>query len=143
LRSVAFDNVTIDRGGTAEQLFLDQSVAAPLAGSEGTVALAAGSPPASETVLTAAAIRAGITVQPSPSTRGGTPRLALVPQGDGSAFRALGLQPGDVLTSINGQSVANVDQAAQLLASPPPDGIATIAVERAGQIIALRASIAR
>lgn len=145
LKSVAFDNVTIDRGGTAEQLFLDQSVAAPVAGGGGaTFATAPAPQPASgAAALTAAALRAGITIQPSPSVRGATPRFALAPQGDGEAFRALGLQPGDVLTSINGQSVANVDQAAQLLASPPPDGIATIAVERAGQIIALRASIAR
>jgi len=32
LRAVAFDHVTIDRGGVAEQLFLDQSVAAPAIG---------------------------------------------------------------------------------------------------------------
>jgi general secretion pathway protein C len=31
LKAVARDNVTIDRGGAAEQLFLDQSVAAPVA----------------------------------------------------------------------------------------------------------------
>ena len=29
LESVAFDNVTIDRGGTSEQIFLDQSTPAP------------------------------------------------------------------------------------------------------------------
>jgi general secretion pathway protein C len=31
LKMVSFDNVTIDRGGVAEQIFLDQSVAAPVA----------------------------------------------------------------------------------------------------------------
>ncbi len=43
LKSVAFDNVTIERGGVPEQLFLDQSVAAsPVAASRPPVPLVTG-----------------------------------------------------------------------------------------------------
>ena len=125
LRSVAFDSVTIDRGGALEQVFLDQSVppravvggAAP---SPGAVAVPALPPSPIPGVSLSAPTANGVTVS-----------------GDATnpAFRASGLQPGDVVTAVNGSPVRAGAQIDQMLAAPSETGITALTVTRAGQTL--------
>lgn len=112
LKAVAFDHVTIDRGGAAEQLFLDQSAPAPTAepasspdvGPASSPLTSAGTPPSR--------------VEPSAEDMkrdiGFAPRLdggritGLVVSSRGPAFAAAGFQPGDIVTQINGRPVADL-----------------------------------
>jgi general secretion pathway protein C len=125
LSAVAFDSVTITRGGTEEQIFLDQS------------------PPAAEI---AAAVPAAPQAAPSivesappidfePRMAGGKlAGIAVRPRGDGAAFRAAGFAPGDVIVAVNGAPVRSADQLRAL------DGAAEAAltVDRGGRQVTMR-----
>lgn len=128
LAEVGFDSITIDRGGTREQLFLDQSTPAPAA------------TPTGETTVTQAPVPV---VSATPQSAPGAaplrfePRvgenqidgLTVAPGGDGgAAFRTAGFQPGDVIVAVNGQRVTSPAQAEQILRAG--DGRATLTVER-------------
>lgn len=125
LRAVAFDSVTVDRGGALEQVFLDQSVPprAVVGGPPPTPgAVAAPAPPPSPIpgVSLSAPTANGVTVS-----------------GDAAnpAFRASGLQPGDVVTAVNGSPVRAGTQIDSLLAEPSETGITALTVTRAGQTL--------
>ena len=125
LKSVAFDNVTIDRGGALEQVFLDQSVPPrAIVGVPSLVSGAAAVPVAPPSLIP------GVTLS-SPSANGVTV------SGDASnpAFRASGLQPGDVVTQVNGVAVRQGTQIDRVLAAPSGTGITTLTVTRAGQTL--------
>jgi general secretion pathway protein C len=142
LVAVAFDNVTISRGGAREQVFLDQSapanVVAPGAGPSPVVLPSAAtpvpppaSPPASDVRIT-------------PQVEGGqVTGFTVDPQGVGDAFRAYGFEPGDVVTSINGiaASVATPEQVRAALSQSGGEVVAT--VQRQGRTVTLRGSYAR
>ena len=51
------------------------------------------------------------------------------------AFRASGLQPGDVVTAVNGAAVVQGTQLHRVLAQPSPTGITTLTITRAGQTV--------
>ena len=137
LKSVARDNVTIERGGVAEQLYLDQSVPAAVA-KPTTPPLPSANVP---TTTTAVALRTDIAFAPH-LEKGVLTGLVVTPGGSGAAFRALGLQPGDVLTQINGQGFRSADDAARVLAALPASGPVTFGVERAGKPVTLTARVA-
>ncbi len=124
LRSVAFDSVTIDRGGTLEQVFLDQSVPPRAVVGGPTPAGAAAVPPPLPSPIP------GVTLS-APSGQG------VVVSGDAAnpAFRASGLQPGDVVTAVNGSPVRAGTQIDRLLAAPSETGITALTVTRAGQTL--------
>lgn len=120
LAGVAFDHVILDRGGSRESLFLDQSAPAtpadpvaeptPAAAEPATAAAASGSE------ISPQALQAGIGFAPR-SEGGKVTGLTLEPRGDGAVFRAAGLRPGDVVRTINGRPVASAaDVAAQMSA---------------------------
>jgi len=135
LKAVAFDSVTIDRGGTAEQIFLDQSVPAPEAG---TVAPSIASPGG----LTVQQIQAGI--QFLPRTEGGrVTGLILRPAGDAAAFTGAGFREGDILVAINGQPISSPDDAQRLSAQLAPGTNVSVSVERGGDIIPIAITIAK
>lgn len=124
LVAVAFDAVTIDSGGRRESLFLDQSSgAAPVT-------------PASAGAASQARLAADILV---------TPRLqgtaitgyVLTPKGSGTAFLAAGLQPGDVLVSVDGAPVASIADPGALTRRLDAGGVG-ITVERAGSRVNLQ-----
>ncbi|WP_426166433.1 type II secretion system protein N [Sandarakinorhabdus sp. DWP1-3-1] len=128
LQAVGFDSVTLLRGGTPEKLFLDQS--------------AGGIP------VTPAAIGAAPNAGPAPRLAADvqvTPRLngsaitgyVLAPKGSGAAFATAGLQPGDVLVSVDGAPVAALGDPAALARQLDSGGI-EIGVERGGRIVKLR-----
>ncbi len=136
LKSVAFDHVTIDRGGAAEDLFLDQSGA--------VTPVTPGAAPA----LTTGA--AGIQVGQLRNEIGFIPRidggrisgLTVRPQGTGNAFRAAGLKEGDVVTSIGGRPVSGPGDLDRIAKDFAGGGNVPITVERGQDTLPLSITIA-
>ena len=133
LTGVGFDNVTISRAGTAEQLFLDQSEPAPVAGGA-----AAAPVPGAPAVVTPAGPFAGAAMNFQPRIAGsGINGIIVTPGADGGqAFRAAGFQPGDVIVSVNGQRITSLDQARSAAAGT--NGEVNVMVDRGGRAVALR-----
>ena len=129
LKSVAFDHVTLDRGGASEDLFLPQSDGA---GSAPVPVASTGSPPAppapgAGTSVSAADLRGDISAIPR-IDGGRVNGLTLRGQGKG-AFQAAGLQDGDVVTAIGGRPITSAADLEQL-----QNGSATsVTIERGGQ----------
>ncbi len=135
LKSVSFDNVTLDRGGTSEQLFLDQSVPAQTAGRSAQPVMQA----AGLVVPTASPVTIQDHVAFAPRVEGNkVTGLVLNPKGDGGAFKAAGLAPGDVLLAINGQPITSLDDVSSL---PSGGGAAVLKVERGGRVMTVNAKV--
>lgn len=122
LKQVSFDSVTIERNGVSEQLFLDQSVEAPVA-KPGTAAPS----------TLPEAIQGEISYAPRLNGEKVT-GITVNPGGTGDMFRQVGLQPGDVVTAINGQPVTSTEMVAGQLSG---DGSVSLQVERAGRTVNL------
>ena len=150
LTSVDFDSVTISRGGTEEQLFMDQSPAATMV---------APGPPTAPVVPAAPAVQ----VPPMPGAAPAAPPASLVadiafqprvtgdsvsgltvsPQGSGEGFRAAGLRPGDVVVAVNGRRIDSAERARSVAADLAGARRAAIQVERNGRIVTLRLEAGR
>jgi general secretion pathway protein C len=132
LKSVAFDHIVLDRGGADEQLYLDQSVAAPVVStpSSPTAPSAPGAPTAAVQV-TPEALAAGIAFS-ARSNKGVIDGLIVAPKGSGTLFTQTGLMQGDVVTQINGQPVRSAAEIATTLANVPPGGRVNFMVDRNG-----------
>jgi general secretion pathway protein C len=141
LAEVGFDNVTISRGGVREQIFLDQSQAAPAADAATQAPAAATAP-----VPTAPPV---VQMQPTPTAPAPTIRvqprvgesridgLIVGPGADGGqAFRSAGFAPGDVIVSVNGQRVTSIDQARALARAS--GGMVDVIVNRGGRAVPMR-----
>lgn len=133
LAAVGFDNVTISRGGTAEQLFLDQSEPAPTAGGA-----AVPGQPQMATPAPQPGPFAGAAMNFEPRVAGGAINgIVVTPGADGGqVFRAAGFQPGDVIVSVNGQRITSLDQARSAAAGA--NGEVNVMVDRGGRAVALR-----
>jgi general secretion pathway protein C len=147
LTGVAFDNVTISRGGVAEQLFMDQSSPAQVVGpsgppASGQPAAAASAPvPAAPPSAPAAAPMSSLLEQISftPRTNGSEVSGIIVsPQGSGDAFRAAGFAPGDVIVRVNGRRVDSQEEARSVAADLAGARGASVQVERNGRVVTLR-----
>ncbi|MEG3166694.1 MULTISPECIES: type II secretion system protein N [Sphingomonas] len=137
LKAVAFDHVTIDRGGADEDLFLDQSAAVtPVVPGATTAA------PASDA--------AGIPIAKLRTEIGFIPRidggrisgLTLRSQGSGAVFRAAGLKDGDVVTSIGGRPVTGPGDLDRITKDFAGGGNVPITVERGQDTLSLAITIA-
>lgn len=141
LKAVAFDHVTIERGGAAEDLFLDQSGGAPGAPDAGTETSATSRP---------AAPAGGVALQQLQSDIGFIPRLdggrvsglAVRSQGSGAAFRAAGLREGDVLTSLGGRPVTGQADLQRIARDYARGGSVPMVVERGGDTLPLSLQVA-
>jgi general secretion pathway protein C len=132
LKSVAFDYIVLARGGVDEQLFLDQSVVAPVAGAPAAAAApATGGTPAASAQLTPQALAEGIAFAPR-NEKGAGPGFVVAPKGSGTLFAQTGLVQGDVVTQINGQPVRSVDDIANAVVRVPPGGRLNFMIERNG-----------
>ncbi|WP_375404577.1 type II secretion system protein N [uncultured Sphingomonas sp.] len=138
LSAVAFDHITLDRGGASEDLFLDQSTQA--------TPVVTGPPP----TASGTAGPAGVPVANLRQEIGFIPRidggrltgLVLRSQGTGSAFAQAGLQNGDVLTSIAGRPVTGPDDFDRIGRDFANGGNVPISVERGSQTLPLAITIA-
>ena len=128
LKSVAFDEVVLDRGGSAESLFLDQS--------SGSIPV---TPDSSGIVASAMSkVRLAADILITPRLRGTTiTGFVLTPKSSGAAFSAAGLQPGDVLVSVDGAPVSTISDPASLRQRLDAGGV-TAGIERGGQAMTLR-----
>ncbi|HEU0067185.1 MAG TPA: type II secretion system protein N [Sphingomonas sp.] len=140
LKAVAFDHVTIDRGGAAEDLFLDQSGgAAPVqAGAPGT---AGALPPQPGGGVSVAQLRQDIGFIPR-IDRGRVSGLVVRSQGSGAAFRQAGLRDGDVVTSMGGRPVTGPDDLDRIARDFAGGGNVPITVERGQDTLPLAITIA-
>jgi general secretion pathway protein C len=148
LKAVDFDSVTIDRGGTTEQLFMDQSKGAATAMPVPTQGSVPAPPPINAPPP--------ISVVPRPAPAGGSdgaaglqPRMngrqitgVTVSGFGGDIYRAAGLQPGDVVISANGRRIASPEQA-RALGGQLGAGPIILQVERGGRVITLRPGMGR
>jgi general secretion pathway protein C len=140
LAAVGFDNVTISRGGTQEQLFLDQSQPAAVVGADpnSTTPIPPGTQPQVVTPQgpqTVAGPAAGA-ISFTPRVAGaGVNGVIVAPGNDGGrAFSAAGFQPGDVIVAVNGQRVTSFEQARAAMGS---GGTVSVMVERGGRGVPL------
>lgn len=152
LKAVAFDHVTIDRGGASEDLFLVQPDQAPTAAPApngppligGAVA-----PPGGGPVPSAIAAQ-GVTFAQIKSDVGFIPRidggrvtgLTVRAQGGGAGFRAAGLRDGDIVTQIGGRPVSGQADIERIGAQYAKGGTLSITVERGGDTVPLAITIA-
>ena len=146
LKSVAFDHVTIDRGGAAQDLFIVQPeqapvvplpVAPPLVGGAASVRPA----PAAPQGLTIARLRSDVGFIPR-IDNGHVTGLTVRAQGDGAAFRAAGLHDGDVITQIAGKPVSSPADLERLGTQFARGGTLSLAVERGNDTVPLAITIA-
>jgi general secretion pathway protein C len=131
LKAVMLDHVTIERGGAVEQLFLDQSVAAPVAQPG-----AAPAPAAAVSVPNAAALRAGLGFAPRLES-GAVTGFVVSPSGSGDVFRSIGFLPGDVVTAINGRRFRTVQEAGETIDGLAAGAVVQIELERGGKVTTL------
>jgi general secretion pathway protein C len=77
-------------------------------------------------------------VQVQPRLSGGqVTGFTVQPQGSGNAFRAAGLQPGDVVVGVNGQRISSAEQVRALAGQLGGRG-ANLEIERGGRTVNLR-----
>jgi len=145
LKAVAFDHVTLDRGGATEDLFLDQSgVAPPPPGAPGQPG-APGAPPAP-----GAAPATGVPVSQLRTEIGFIPRidagrvsgLVVRSAGSGRVFREAGLRDGDVVTSIGGRPVTGPADLDRLATDFAGGGSIPLTVERGQNTLPLSITVA-
>ena len=136
LKAVAFDHVTLDRGGTAEDLFLDQSGRiVPVTPVPSAAALAtAGGPLPGPSPLVRLRGEIGFV----PQLQGGRiSGLAVHAAGSGTLFRQAGLREGDVVTSIGGRPVSGSGDLDRVAADFAGGSAVPIVVERGSQTLPL------
>ena len=143
LKAVAFDHVTLERGGAPEDLFLDQSkavqpVVAPAGAAAAPVAAGAGGLGAG---VPASAIRNEIGFIPRIDA-GRVSGLVVRPQGSGDLFRRAALREGDVVTAIAGRPVGDVADLDRVATDFKGGGYIPITVERGGQTMPLSIQVA-
>lgn len=143
LKAVAFDHITIDRGGATEDLYLDQSDAPPAADGTvpGTTAAPTAAPPASGQGVAISQLRQDIGF--IPRLEGGRlSGLVVRPIGSGAAFRAAGLREGDIITALGGRPVTGPGDIDRLATDFAQGGSLSITVERGDQTLPLSLQIA-
>lgn len=147
LKAVAFDHITLDRGGAAEDLFLSQSDAA--GASAGAPAgppperVTPGPPPAGAPLPPGVTPPGAATAPPRPAAAPSPPPradISAIPRIEGGrisgltlrgtgGYRAAGLQDGDVVTQVNGRAISGMSDIDRLGAGP-----ATVTIERNGKM---------
>jgi len=142
LKAVAFDHVTIDRGGKAEDLYIDQSgtaqpvgIAVPAGGASSSIATATTGPG-----VVASQVKSDVSFTPR-IDGGRITGLVVRAQGSGAAFRTIGFKDGDVVTAAGGRAFAGPDDLDRLLAGLTPGSSLSITVERGAQTLALTVTI--
>jgi len=124
LKAVAFDHITLDRGGAEEDLFLDQSGPTSAGGD-----------------VPVAQLRQEIGFIPR-LDGGRISGLTVRSQGSGQLFRQAGLRDGDVVTSIAGRPVSSPGDLDRIAADFSGGGNIPITVERGQNTLPLAITVA-
>lgn len=144
LKAVYFDHITLDRGGASEDLFLDQSggaAATPATAAPGQPAAMPGASPPPVGAVTTAQIQADIGF--IPRIEGGrVAGMVVRSQGSGAAFRAAGLQDGDIVTALGGRSATGAGDLERVAQDYAKGGSVPMTVERGGQTLSLSLPVA-
>ena len=149
LKSVAFDHVTLTRGGVDEDLFIDQSGsgaagAAPAAPTGTDSSLASPNAPGNGSSgaqgISLARLRAEIGFIPR-IDGGKVTGLVVRPQGSGGAFRQIGFKEGDIVTQIGGRPVSGQGDIEALAGQFAKGGNLAITVERGAEVLPLTVGI--
>ena len=160
LQAIFPDRVVLNRNGTLETLPLykpEGSDAPGASGAPGASPVAVGGAPAGPAPGTPQAAQMMSTVRtqtlndPSklaqymrfqPANEGGTNKgFRVYPGQDGAAFAAAGLQPGDIVTAVNGTSITQTDQAMQLLPQLQSASTVNLTIDRNGQVQTLTVNV--
>ncbi|MGK6323846.1 type II secretion system protein N [Sphingomonas sp. DT-51] len=149
LRAVAFDHITLERGGQREDLFLDQSTQTSPT-DPGSVAPPTAPDPAGAPTRTPPPPRLsdgeGGAMSPDrlrtdisaiPQIEGGRVTGLTVRGQGGTAFRASGLRDGDVVRQVAGRPVSGPADLDQFTRERAPGGSVPVTVERNGQTVSL------
>ena len=142
LQAIFPDRVILARGGQLETLRLDKD--APSRGSApAPVASAPAAGGSTETSAMLANIRQELLSDPSraseyiriqPASSGGQLRgYRIYPGRDRSAFNAVGLRPGDLVTQVNGIQLNDANTALQMLGQLSQASSISVLVDRGGQ----------
>lgn len=129
LAAVKFDHVVINRNGTRESLYLDQSIPAQTIGAEdiGTGEI---------DTLATAGLSATDAMAFNPRTQDGrVTGIVVTPKGDGALFNAAGLRDGDVIVAVNGQPVTSATDISSLQSQITPGTNLSIEVERGADVV--------
>jgi general secretion pathway protein C len=146
LRGVAFDHVTLERGGAREDLFLDQSTKTSVDAPAPAPAAALGALPGSDPRVPRDSDAGGGAMSPDrlrtditaiPQIEGGRVVGLTVRGQGGNAFRASGLRDGDVVTQVAGRPVSGAADLDQFTRERAPGGSVPVTVQRNGQAVAL------
>jgi len=135
LKAVAFDHVVLDRGGAEEQLFIDQSQSTPQAPQEEAAA--------SQTDMGPVRGRGNPTAESIKQDVGITPRMengritGLILTAKGPGFENAGFQAGDIITQVDGQSIASASDLPSLRAKIAPGARISLTVERGASTAAV------
>ncbi|ANI78821.1 MULTISPECIES: type II secretion system protein N [Sphingobium] len=129
LKAVAFDHITIDRGGAEEQVFLDQSQPASASAAPGD----GGAPLAIPGMdnPTADALKRDIGFAPR-MQNGRITGLILTARGP--AFQNAGFQSGDIITQVDGQPVGSPSDLQALQGKIMPGARISLTVERGANL---------
>jgi len=128
LKAVAFDHITIDRGGAEEQLFLDQSQPAPTAAPDGGAPAGLPlSPIAGMDNPGADMVKRDVGFAPR-MQNGRVTGLILSARGPG--FQQAGFQPGDIVTQVDGQPIGSMSDLQALQGKIVPGARISLTVER-------------
>ncbi|WP_343527222.1 type II secretion system protein N [Sphingomonas sp.] len=144
LKSVAFDHITLDRGGASEDLYLDQSDAPPATAampSAGAASTPLSGPVPPQGGVALAQVRSEIGFIPRLDS-GRISGLVVRPIGAGTAFRAAGLREGDIITALGGRPVTGPGDLDRLAVDFAQGGSLSITVERGDQTLPLSLQIA-
>jgi len=136
LVGVAFDNITLERNGARESLFIDQSdditpvdpanISRPDAVPEDVDIIEGPTGPP--------ALVAGVSFAPRRDGDRVT-GLTLAPRGDGEQFERLGFRLGDVVVEYDGQRVTSTNDISSLTAKARPGGRFSLLVERGANVV--------
>jgi len=143
LKGVAFDHITIARGGADEDIFMtgaSSTPASPDAIAEPGAAPSGGSP-ADRGAIQIGQLKAEIGFIPRIDA-GRISGLVVRAQGSGGAFRSAGFQEGDVVTSIGGRPVTGAGDLDRIAADFAQGGNIPVTVERGSQTLPLAITIA-
>ena len=131
LSALAFDHVTISRGGSSELLYLDQSK--PV---NPTVPVVR--PPRTSTLGGASVSELQGAINFGAADGGG---LTVTPGGDGSVFARTGLRSGDVVTGVNGTPVSGQQDAARIAGALRPGSTLNLTVRRNGREVPVNITV--